>query len=54
LDPNAVAAIRRTIADAFLWGFRLVLFACSGLAVASTLVAWRLIKSPMEEHGSAD
>jgi MFS family permease len=53
LDPNAVAAIRRTIADAFLWGFRVVLFACAGLAVASALVAWRLFNSSMEEHGPA-
>jgi len=43
LDANAVAAIRRTISDAFLAGFRLVLLACAGLSVASALVAWRLI-----------
>ena len=43
LDANAVAAVRRTISDAFLSGFRLVLFACAGLSVTSALVAWRLI-----------
>src|SRR5260370_36141177 len=38
LDTNAVAAMRRAISDAFLWGFRLVLFACADLSVASALV----------------
>ena len=53
LDPNAIAAIRRAVANAFLWGFRLVLFACAGLSVASALVAWRLIASAVEARGRA-
>jgi hypothetical protein len=48
LDANAVAAIRGAISDAFLWGFRLVLFACAGLSVASALVAWKLIARERE------
>ena len=45
LDANDVAAIRRTISEAFRSGYRLVLLSCAGLAAASTLVAWRLISS---------
>jgi EmrB/QacA subfamily drug resistance transporter len=53
LDPNAIAAIRQGIANAFLWGFRLVLFACSGLSLASALVAWRLIAYDTDVRGHA-
>jgi len=53
LDANAITAIRRAISEAFLWGFRLVLFACAGLSVASALVAWRLIASEIEVRGHA-
>lgn len=53
LDPKAITAMRRAISDAFLWGFRLVLFACAGLSVASALVAWRLIASEIEVRGHA-
>jgi hypothetical protein len=51
LSENTVAAIRGAISDAFLWGFRLVLFACAGLSVASAVVAWRLIASAIAVHG---
>jgi EmrB/QacA subfamily drug resistance transporter len=48
LDANTVAAMRRAISDAFLWGLRLVLFACAGLSIASALVAWKLIARERE------
>jgi EmrB/QacA subfamily drug resistance transporter len=48
LDANATVAIRRAISGAFLGGFRLILFACAGLSVASATVAWRLIASEIE------
>jgi len=44
-DPGAVAAIRSTIAQAFIFGFRLVMLLCAGLAVASAAVAWWKIPS---------
>jgi EmrB/QacA subfamily drug resistance transporter len=50
VDANTIVAIRRAISDAFLWGFRLVLFACAGLSVASGIVAWRLIGVPTERR----
>jgi EmrB/QacA subfamily drug resistance transporter len=53
LDANAVAALRRAISDAFLWGLRLVLFACAGLSMASAAVAWRLIASAREPRSQS-
>jgi hypothetical protein len=50
VDANTIVATRRAISDAFLWGFRLVLFACAGLSVASGIVAWRLIGVPTERR----
>src|SRR5215469_4004164 len=44
-DPGAVAAIRSTIAQAFIFGFRLVMLLCAGLAVASAAGAWWKIPS---------
>jgi MFS family permease len=43
LDTKTTAAIRGAISDAFLWGFRLVLFACGGLSIASAFVAGRFV-----------
>jgi len=53
LDTNAVAAMRRAISDAFLWGFRLVLFACAALSMASAVVAWRMIASAAEPRSQS-
>jgi EmrB/QacA subfamily drug resistance transporter len=53
LNTNAIAAIRRAISDASLWGFRLVLLACAGLSVVSALVAWRVIASAIGVRGRA-
>jgi EmrB/QacA subfamily drug resistance transporter len=52
LDANTTAAIRRAIAGAFLWGFRLVLFSCAGLSIGSALVAWQLIAPGISAQGT--
>jgi EmrB/QacA subfamily drug resistance transporter len=39
LDANASAALRDAISQAFLFGFRLILFSCAGLSIASAAVA---------------
>jgi len=44
--------IRASIAQAFVFGFRLVLLICSGLAVASAGVAWRMIPNKANEKQS--
>jgi|ERR1700722_14885892 len=43
LQANAVLLLRKAISDSFLAGFRQVLFCCAGLAVASSIFAWRLL-----------
>jgi EmrB/QacA subfamily drug resistance transporter len=44
-NPQIAATIRIAIAEAFVFGFRLIMLLCAGLAVASATVAWRLIPS---------
>jgi MFS family permease len=46
LDTHAVETLRRAIANAFLAGFRLIMFLCAALSTASAIVAWRLIAPP--------
>jgi EmrB/QacA subfamily drug resistance transporter len=41
LDTNTTATIRADIGQAFVFGFRLVMVICAGLAIASATVAWR-------------
>jgi EmrB/QacA subfamily drug resistance transporter len=44
LDPQLAGKVRDAIIHAFLFGFRIVMSICAGLAVASSAVAWRLIR----------
>jgi EmrB/QacA subfamily drug resistance transporter len=43
LDAATEAAVRGSIQDAFLFGFRIAMLLCSGLALASAAVAWVMI-----------
>lgn len=43
LDPQTAATIRSAIAESFVFGFRLIMLSCAGLAIASAAVAWRSI-----------
>jgi EmrB/QacA subfamily drug resistance transporter len=52
-DPQTAATIRATISESFVFAFRVIMLLCAGLAVASAVVAWRLITSPSAER-SAD
>lgn len=45
LDGNTSAAIRISIAQAFVFGFRVVAFICAGLALLSSAIAARMIPS---------
>ena len=40
LDSSTTATIKRMIADAFVFGFRIVVFICAALSTASAAVAW--------------
>jgi EmrB/QacA subfamily drug resistance transporter len=40
VDPHTAAAIRSSVAQAFVFAFRLITLICAGLAAASAAVAW--------------
>jgi len=44
-DQQAVTSIRSAVAKAFIFGFRLIMLLCTGLATASAMVAWQKIPS---------
>jgi MFS family permease len=43
LNPNTSTAIRESVKEAFVLGFRIVMLACAGLSLASSAVAWLTI-----------
>jgi hypothetical protein len=45
LDASAATRVRAEVAQAFIFGFRRIMFVCVGLAAASAAVAWRMIPS---------
>jgi hypothetical protein len=53
LDPGTGLAIRAQIVRSFVFGFRLVLLICSGLAVASSGVSILMIPSAKPQAGNA-
>jgi EmrB/QacA subfamily drug resistance transporter len=54
LDASTSAAIRTAINQAFVFGFRLIMLFCVGLAAASSAVAWLFIpRSVVRQSGDA-
>jgi hypothetical protein len=53
LDGSAKAAVRASVGNAFVFGFRIVLLFCAGLSLASALVAWRMIARDGERRSPA-
>ena len=47
LDSTTSAAIKRSIGESFVFGYRIVMFICAGLSLASALVAWLMIPMKM-------
>jgi EmrB/QacA subfamily drug resistance transporter len=43
LDADMESAVRKSVAEAFEFGFRIVMLICVALSVASAVVAWRMI-----------
>ena len=43
LNPGARAAIAQSVREAFVFGFRIIIWICAGLAVVSAAIAWRMI-----------
>jgi EmrB/QacA subfamily drug resistance transporter len=55
LPSSTRAAVKQSIGEAFVYGFRLVMLICAGLCVASATVAWLWISlepSPLTGHSS--
>lgn len=50
-DPQTAATIRSAISQAFVFGFRVIMLLCAGLATVSAAVAWRRI--PSQSAGTA-
>ncbi len=44
LSPSIGIAIRESVNEAFVFGFRIVMLACAGLSLASSVVAWLTIQ----------
>jgi len=53
LNPNTAATIEKCIAEAFVSGFRIVIFICACLALASAAVAWLMIPKDRDRPGPA-
>ena len=51
LDPTANAAIRKSVKESFVYGFRVVILICSGLALASAAVAGLMIPQDRNRSG---
>ena len=43
LDPSAKAMVKQSVGEAFVFGYRIVMLICAGLALASATVAWLMI-----------
>jgi EmrB/QacA subfamily drug resistance transporter len=52
-DKPTKETIRTAIAQAFVVGFRIVILICAGLALLSSLVAWRMIPSRTAEMANS-
>ena len=43
LDRTTSASIKTALSQAFVYGFRVIMFACAGLSIASAAMAWMMI-----------
>ncbi|MGA8541039.1 MAG: MFS transporter [Terriglobales bacterium] len=48
LDPTLNAALKESVREAFVYGFRIVVLICSGLSLAGAAVAWLMIPPGQE------
>jgi EmrB/QacA subfamily drug resistance transporter len=53
LNPGMKVAIKESIGEAFVFGFRIVMLVCAGLFVAGATVAWFMIPKDRERLGLA-
>ena len=53
LNPSTKAAVKESIGEAFVFGFRLVMLICTGLSLVSAAVAWLMIPMDGDRSGLA-
>jgi EmrB/QacA subfamily drug resistance transporter len=53
LDSGMKTAIKESVGEAFVFGFRIVMLICAGLSLASAAVAWFMIPKDRERPGLA-
>lgn len=53
LDPSATAKIRESVQESFVYGFRVVMWICAGLSLASAAVAGRMIPQDRDRRSLA-
>jgi EmrB/QacA subfamily drug resistance transporter len=53
LDLSSTTAIKKSIEEAFVYGFRIVILICAGLSLASAAVAWLMIPKNRDRIGLA-
>jgi hypothetical protein len=51
VDPEVRDAIRESVGEAFVFGFRVIMAICATLAVASSAVSWRMVPRGALESG---
>jgi len=53
LDPNLQAAIKKSIEEAFVFGFRIAMLICAGLSLASAAVTGLMVPKEDSDSGTA-
>ncbi len=51
LDPSTKSAVEKSIAEAFVFGFRTVMLICAGLSLMSAAVGWLVIPQDRDRPG---
>jgi hypothetical protein len=50
LDPGMQGAVRRSVGEAFVFAFRIVMLICAALSAASAGIAWSMIPRDTSRH----
>jgi len=53
LDPQTQAAIKESVGQAFVFGFRIAMWICAGLSLASAAVTWLMVPKEGGDSGTA-
>lgn len=53
LDVSTSTAVRESVKESFVFGFRTVMLACAGLSLAGAAVAWLMIRNRPDSSGVA-